>query len=167
MSAKRSVSVLVGIARDEIDHGYHLDGVEPEEYVGQVIFTIEAGDLPEIADDWARQQNEYVYTSVHFDMEADYRYTDEWQAAQRSAAETVGAQWGTVYLAAPDGKSMLLQLVSRLRAETIAVFLADVYTTAVWDWLHLVANNSPTARNYLDEQAELALAGARDVPYLD
>ena len=62
---------------------------------------------------------------------------------------------------------ILLDLVKEMRAEAVAAFLADVYTTAVWDWLHLVANNSPTARNYLDEQAELALAGARDVPYLD
>lgn len=167
MGATRSMSVIVGIARDDIDHGYHLDGIEPEQYVGQVIYAIENGDLPEWADDWARQQNEYVYTASHFDMEADYRHTDEWQEAERSAAQTVGAQWGTVFLAAPDGKNVLLHLMQRLRAETVAVFLADVYTTAVWDWLHSVADNSPTARNYLDEQAELALMNVRDVPHLD
>ena len=164
MSAQRSVRVLVGMARDEIDHGYRLDGIEPEEYVGQVIFTIEAGDLPELADDWARQQNEYVYTSAHFDMEADYRYTDEWQEAERAAARSVvGRRPMAGYLTT----GTLLDLVKEMRAEAVAAFLADVYTTAVWDWLHLVANNSPTARNYLDEQAELALAGARDVPHLD
>lgn len=158
------MSVLVGIARDEIDHGYHLEGVEPEEYVGQAIFTIENGDLPEIADDWARQQNEYVYTTAHFDMEVDYRYTDEWQEAERGAARSVASRRPMAGYLTGD---ILIDLVTELRAETVARFLADVYTTAVWDWLHLVASNSPTARNYLDEQAELALAGARDVPYLD
>ena len=164
MGNTASVHSLVGSAMRDIDHGYRLDGVEPEEYVGQVIFTIEAGDLPELADDWARQQNEYVYTSAHFDMEADYRYTDEWQEAERAAARSVVASRPMAgYLTT----EILLGLVKVLRAEAVAAFLADVYTTAVWDWLTRVSPDSPTARNYLDEQADLALAGARDVPYLD
>lgn len=155
---------MYAVARDEIDHGYRHDAILPEGYVRQVIELLESGNITEVADDWARQTNEYVYTYNHFDVEAEYRYTDEWQEAERHAAKLVSARDG---VAGRHGGPELLQLVARLRAETVALFLADVYTTAVWDWLHLIRVESPAANEYLNDQAELAMAGVRDTPHFD
>ena len=172
MNVNRSASELADMARSDLNAGYLLDGQDPEEYVGQLVFAIESGDLPEIAGDWARQQNEYVYTSMHFDVEAECRYTDEWMEAEREAARTVAARYrnAMAYPHAKDAGAVLLDLTRRMRCETVAMFLANVYTTAVWDWLGWVRYTSTVADAYLnelDEQAKVGLLTRRDVPYLD
>lgn len=168
MGEAKDVRNLVRSARDEIDHGYQHDGTEPEVYVGQVIDLLESGDITEVADDWARQQTEYVYSHMHSELEADYRHSDEWQEAERGAAEAVAARYrGIVPFGGPNAGRQVLAMRDQLLAETVAVFLADVYTTAVWDWLHMVRVESPVANAYLNDQAELFMAGVRDTPHFD
>lgn len=168
MASGRSVHVLVGIARREIEHEWRQFAGEPEAYVAEIINTIERGDLHRVADDWARQQNEYVYTSHHSDTQHDYDGTDEWQEAERRAAKVVAKRLDQrLHPLAPDAGERLIKIRDMLRAETVAEFLAGVYTTATWDFLHLVRAGSERARIYLDEQAELALMNVRDVPHFD
>lgn len=164
----RNVRTWIGIARNETDHEWRQFPGEPEEYVAEVINTIERGDLRVVADDWARQQNEYVYRHDHADMEHDYSGTDEWQEAERRAAKVVAMRLDQgLHPLAPDAGGRLIKMRDMLRAETVAEFLTDVYTEAVWEWLESIRAESERARIYLDEQAYVAANSGRDVPYLD
>ena len=165
---RRNVRTWIGQARNEIDHEWRQFPGEPEEYVAEVINTIERGDLPRVADDWARQQDEFVYRHSHADMERDWLGTDEWQEAERRAAKVVAMRLDQrLHPLAPDAGERIIKMRDMLRAETVAEFLEDVYTTDVWEWLESIRVESERARIYLDEQAYVAANSGRDVPYLD
>ena len=166
---RRNVRTWISQARNEIDHEWRQFPGEPDGYVAEVINTIERGDLHQVADDWARQQNEYVYQHEHAAMERDWAGTDEWQEAERHAAKVVAMRLDQrLYPLAPDAGSRLIKMRDMLRAEAVAEFLTDVYTSAVWEWLNLIRLQSDTARIFLLDQAcHVAANGGRDVPCLD
>ena len=162
------VRMWIGIARREIDLEWQQFPGESEAYVAEVINTIERGDLRVVADDWARQQNEYVWRHMHADMERRWAGTAEWDEAERLAAKRVAMQLDQrLHPLDPDVGGRLIKMRDMLRAETVAEFLTDVYTSAVWEWLELIRTESEQARIYLDEQAYVAANSGRDVPYLD